>query len=386
MTAPARSIEPGHRPAAHYRDLRLLADDITGALDSAAAFTGLFGPLRVATGRGEAASLVVDCGTREKDGAVAAAAFAKSAGLLATKPGRLSFFKLDSLLRGHAGSELAAVLRRQAFDHVIVAPAMPDQGRFTEGGRQMAQRGSLRVSVGEDLAATLAAAGLAVALRRAGARPEPGVTIFDAGSNGDLDRIVAEGLASAGSILWVGSAGLAGALARGLGSGQTRLLPLGLPLLGLIGTDHAAMRAQLAGVAWHCLGIADAGDTTIRSMTAMLDRNGAVFVTCDLPRDIGRQAATTQIAVRFAALVDRLPPPATLFVSGGETLRNLLPGLRAKGLDVLGEHAPGVAVSRLAEGRWKGTTVVSKSGAFGGPDFLASLLASCRIHPGSVLS
>jgi len=45
--------------------LRLLADDLTGALDSAAEFAGLFGPVRVAWGAAGKGSLAIDTGTRE---------------------------------------------------------------------------------------------------------------------------------------------------------------------------------------------------------------------------------------------------------------------------------------------------------------------------------
>ena len=69
-------------------------------------------------------------------------------------------------------------------------------------------------------------------------------------------------------------------------------------------------------------------------------------------------------------LLERTPPPAILTVVGGETFAALCRGLRAWRLEVYGELEPGVAASRMVDGFWRGTHCVSKSGAFGEPDWL----------------
>jgi uncharacterized protein YgbK (DUF1537 family) len=66
----------------------------------------------------------------------------------------------------------------------------------------------------------------------------------------------------------------------------------------------------------------------------------------------------------------RLAPPRSLVVTGGATLFRLVRALGADSLLVQGELMPGIAVSRLQDGRWPGATVISKSGAFGAPDLL----------------
>jgi D-threonate/D-erythronate kinase len=96
---------------------------MTGALDSAAAFVPRFGALDVATSPGDAGPLVIDAGTREAAPAKAAERAARFAPALAPAPDRLCFLKVDSLLRGNAGAELAALLRAVAFDRVVIAPA-----------------------------------------------------------------------------------------------------------------------------------------------------------------------------------------------------------------------------------------------------------------------
>src|SRR5437667_414286 len=63
------------------------------------------------------------------------------------------------------------------------------------------------------------------------------VHVFDAEGDGDLDRVVEVGRRHPGPVLWCGSGGLAGALARG-GSSS---LPghLRRPVLGFFGSDQA---------------------------------------------------------------------------------------------------------------------------------------------------
>lgn len=360
--------------------LRMLADDMTGALDTAAAFAGIVSPLRVGITAGDGASLVLDTGTREKTPGEAAAAATSAASLLASAPGRLSFFKVDSLLRGHAGRELAAILATTGFDRVIIAPALPEQGRRTRSGHQHWIRDGAWTPTGEDLGATLTAAGHPVARLAPDDLGGPGISLFDAETPEDLDRIVAHGFAAGGSLLWVGSAGLARALARALRPSPPTTLAWRGPLLGLIGTDHAVTAAQLSAAPDHHLRLGLDGAAAIATR---LETTRAAFITCDLPDGTARPAARAAIAQRFSALIPELPQPGTLLVSGGETLRSLLPALGAAGVEVLGELQPGIAVSRLTEGRWAGTSVISKSGAFGEPGLFAALAAAASSHPTS---
>lgn len=374
MTALAR--DPVLAPRAAFAAIRMIADDMTGALDTAAAFAGLASPLRVGIAVQDTRSLVLDIGTRERDTEAATAAARMAAPLLAPSPGLLSFFKVDSLLRGHAGAELAAILATTRFDRIIIAPALPEQGRRTRSGRQVWIQGGTWTPTGEDIGAALAAAGSPVARLGPESLPVRGITLFDAETPEDLDRIVAHGFATGGSLLWVGSAGLARALARTMSGAPAPDLRWEGPLLGLIGTDHAVTAAQLETVAPLRREARDAA-----GIVALLARSGAAFATTPLPSGTTRMAARATIAAHFASLIAEVPQPGTLLVSGGETLRALLPALGATGLDVLGELQPGIALSRLAEGRWAGTTVISKSGAFGEPSLFADLALRASIAP-----
>jgi len=318
--------------------LRLLADDLTGALDSAARFVPMCGTVAVTWhGVATAGALVIDSGTRDLSADAARARIESCAPVL--DGGEPAFKKIDSLLRGHVALELAVCMRR--FDHCVLAPAFPYQGRISRNGRQLVRAGDTWRDTGVDLPAELRAFGVVAHLR-------------DAETDADLDAIVADGRRLPGRVLWCGSGGLAGALA---GHGVMPRPGLPRPILALIGSDHPISRAQVAAV------------------PAELH---AAVVRCDLPCGTGGREARHRIGAMFAATLRQVPRPGTLFVTGGKTLRDLCDALGVTHLEVDGEIEPGVPTSRLRGGHWDGQRLVSKSGAFGDTGFLAGLLGEAR--------
>src|ERR1700722_15445704 len=82
--------------------LRLIADDLTGALDTAAQFTGRIGPLPVLLDRMTAApeaSYALNLSCRDGDERTAVACTRDSLGCYSGAD--VAFKKIDSLLRGH---------------------------------------------------------------------------------------------------------------------------------------------------------------------------------------------------------------------------------------------------------------------------------------------
>jgi D-threonate/D-erythronate kinase len=196
--------------------MRLIADDLTGALDTAAEFVPLTGPVSVywneSLPKSIDGSAAFDSGTREKSETEAAATLVGMSSYLASAD--IAYKKIDSLLRGHTMAELAACLRCELWDRCIVAPAFPHQGRITSGGVQF------RVDAGEwvpvaDLVALLAEAGISALRGSTDAVLPPGVNVFDAATDDDLRRVARVGRSASGRVLWCGSAGLAQALANG---------------------------------------------------------------------------------------------------------------------------------------------------------------------------
>jgi len=353
--------------------LRVLADDLTGALDSAARFVSVAGPASTSCvptfwkpPRALSGPAAIDTGTRELTAADARATADRLACLL--EDAEPAFRKIDSLLRGHVAVEIAA--SRQGFDHVIIAPAFPFQDRITRSGRQLVRDPNGWRDIGPDLAAELEAESISVALCLPGEAAPAGTSLWDAETDADLLAIVAAGRALSGRVLWCGSAGLAGALAGGPSPPTPALRP---PVLALIGSDHPASIAQLSA-AWAYVHRIGRGDAEEAAPIARRLARGSVAVAVVAPPGADRLTARHHIAAVFAALLTFLDRPGTLFVAGGETLCAVCDCLGAERLDVDGEMVPGVPALILRGGRWDGLRVVSKSGAFGDAGLLLRLL------------
>ncbi|MFT2094147.1 four-carbon acid sugar kinase family protein [Acidiphilium multivorum] len=363
--------------------VRLVADDLTGALDAAVQFTGrnpgLPVLLRARNGAPVPETAAISTASRDLDADAAGRLMAAAAPFLARAG--LRFLKIDSLLRGHWPRDLA-ILLGACPDHVcILAPAFPAQRRITRNGRQYAPGAdgilaALPRSPGEELALAGCRARHipAGALRAADLAAAPGtVLICDALVQEDLDRLVVVARGHGAPILWCGSAGLARALA---GEGPCRIVPEPGPQLILIGSDHPVTHAQIAAVppsAAARVALGTDGERAASLVAQSLARTSCI-VTADLPRGLAPAEAAPMIAARLAATLPRLPRPSGLVVIGGETLASVCDVIGAEALCLAGEILPGVPVSRIGGGLWDGVRLISRSGAFGAPDFLARLL------------
>ncbi|WP_428031650.1 four-carbon acid sugar kinase family protein [Ancylobacter sp.] len=344
----------------------ILADDLTGALDSAAAFATTARPLDIGWRPGGPlpAAGAVDAATREGHAREAAERHKALAGWLAD--GRPAFKKIDSLMRGHWAVEIAALATARPDRRIVIAPSFPFQGRVTRDGRQW--RVGSNEPLGPSIADTLASAGI----------DRQQFVVRDAQTDADLDAAVADESAGGYRVLWVGTGGLAAALARAGGMNATAPdVDLPRPLLALIGSHHPVTFGQIAraeAVDPGCHIRLGGGPNAFGAVLSRLERGQAALVTVAFEGD--RASAARVIAERFARLLEASPRPGCLFVAGGETLRDVAEAVGAEGLAVEGALEAGLPVSRLRGGRLHGLAVISKSGAFGRPELLVDLAAA----------
>ncbi|MDN4982826.1 four-carbon acid sugar kinase family protein [Bradyrhizobium arachidis] len=353
--------------------VRMLADDLTGALDTAAEFVGLSGPFDVIWADGPVASgsgsLAIDSGTRERSKAESVEIVARLAPLL--PEGEIAYKKVDSLLRGAWAAELGACLATGHWASCVVAPAFDYQGRRTVGGQHFArtQQGDWH-RVGDNLLDQLKLDGIVARLADADTLTQGGVQVFDAESDVCLDRVVEMGRRMPGPVLWCGSGGLAGALARNHRADTSP--DLKRPVLGLFGSDQPATASQLAACGEATLALAEGeGGATVQRKLADDD---VALVNFRLSDGLSRSEAAQRIARELTTLTAALDPPGTLIVAGGETLKAVCLALGAHALEVTGRIVPGLPRSTLQGGRWAGVDVISKSGAFGARDLWRDLL------------
>ncbi|MDR3517677.1 MAG: four-carbon acid sugar kinase family protein [Azospirillaceae bacterium] len=369
-------------PGMETSRLFLIADDLTGALDSAAQFARPGKPVEVrwrAPASFAGARLAIDSATRELTSQQARSAVAALVAALPQDANALYYAKLDSLLRGHAGAEIAAWTFGLRPERCLIAPAFPFQNRVTRDGRQYFLHGGAWTPTQTDLRDDLQRQGLTVQLCRPGDAAPLGISLWDAACDADLAAVVAAGRAAGGPVLWCGSGGLAGALSATPQSAAAAVTALAGPVLGLFGTDHPVTMAQLDACGDLALQIAAGDAVGAGRVRSRLRAAGVALVRLDLPDGLSRGEAAERIGRHMHDLVRSLDPPGTLVVAGGETLRGLCLALEAEHLDLDGQLLPGVPSSTLRGGRFHGVRVISKSGAFGESDFLRRLVAPAQV-------
>lgn len=354
--------------------LKLLADDLTGALDTSAEFVGQFGPLEVFWSVDSVVEdqdrFAIDSGTRELGSNEAFAITRELAPMLAGAA--IAYKKIDSLLRGPWVAEVDACLQAGCWDACVVAPAFAYQGRRTRGGQHyaVASDGSWS-AVGTNIIQQIRERGLDARSGDPAAELQPGISVFDAETDEDLDRVVRIGRRYAGAVLWCGSGGLASALARGTDVGLSGTLKH--PVLGVFGSDHPATAAQLAICESILVRAADVRPSLDRIRQRLND--GIALVKLETPGAASRANAARHFAREIMHLGQSIDPPGTLLIAGGETLKALSVAVGARALQVLGRLEPGVPKSVIQGGSWAGVDVISKSGAFGPPDLWWKLLS-----------
>jgi uncharacterized protein YgbK (DUF1537 family) len=395
----------------------VIADDLTGALDTAAPFAAHGwrtcvvpwpGPSsrpgtpswpRVAGGSDV---VVVDTASRHVAPREAArrvrvvVAAARHADARTARAGGHFYKKIDSTLRGNVAAELAAFRAATAVGCLPLAPAFPAQGRTTRDGAVWVDGRPLRQS-----AAARDALAPAVSGDLARLAPPHALDVIDARTDADLRRIATRLARDARLGAVAGSGGLAGAIAACFGSRRKVAAPRAVRggVLVVSGSAHPAAQAQArALVAAGALGLI----APIDARTPIRDRRATETLAIDA-LSAGRTvvlacpalAAGARVPVRRAAAAgSRLAAIAravvtsgaagAVFTVGGDTTAAIVAAMGWAPLAVDGALVPGVAVVRLktpsagvAGPQW----LITKSGAFGDPNTLRRLVRRLTSTP-----
>jgi uncharacterized protein YgbK (DUF1537 family) len=369
--------------------LLILADDLTGAADTAGYFAraGFRTLVRFAPGKGESAE-VLALSTHSRHLSPKAAAQAQRRAL--AELGEVApwvYKKIDSTLRGHPADELWAIMEALGLDRVLVAPAFPEQGRTTVGGRQRVEGRPLeQTSFGgdSDLLRLFSSLDCPVryldlsAVRGEGLAPrfgEAGLYVADAERDEDLCCLARVSVETR-MRLWCGSAGLARALrahlAPGTGSGPSLPERARGPALVVAGSRHSATLRQVERLGEE--GALVAGlEATERAARALAAGQEVVLSTAALePGNPDKVAQGLGRAAR--GLVERAKVGG-LVLTGGDTALAVCAALESTGLWLRGEVEPGIPWGLLAGGPWAGLRVATKAGGFGGEGSLAQAVA-----------
>lgn len=375
----------------------IIADDLTGAADAAAAYGPTHTSSVIFDLQGvwpDADILSINTESRYLPEADAAAAVTAAVGH-ALEQHRRIFKKIDSLLRGNVGVEVAATLAgiTQGSNKglAIVAPAFPATGRTTDGGIvHVGGVPNTEGNFGGDVAAALAAGSLTVAVvpGQSGRTPEElaqhlrdaqergsAAVVLDAEHDDDLRIIAAAADLLDFPALLVGSGGLAGHIAprreeRTARNAQVRPVHR---TLTVIGSYSALARQQTealvaAGAEHITLDHATMDDTAVPCRVAEAMARRDVVLTPDPMGAVDKSQALVVAEALARATAAGIGHCDALVMTGGETATAVLKALGAGSFTVLGEIEPGVVMSLLPEPL---PLLVTKAGAFGDAGTLA---------------
>lgn len=359
-TSAVRAVKKQHPGTAlPASQIRILADDLTGACDAAAPFVHRGHPVRVWAGPSMAFFApepvqALHTASRNLSPQDAAHAVAEAARQLPRSPGTLVFKKIDSTLRGPIAAELASVQRALGAQAILFAPAFPAAGRIVREGvlevhdsTGPTQRRNLRDIFPAALQPQIALVPCAESLASAFSSGKS-LLLCDAVTQQELEAL-ARAAQSLPDLLFVGSAGLATALANLDDQAVAEdLLPRAARVLFIVGTTHPVTTQQLERLP------AAPASTTVQTRLLRIQ------LVPGATRQI-RDACTQY-------------QPDLLFLTGGDTAQLAATALSAHSFLLRGEFAPGVPWGIAQGGLFDGCIVITKSGGFGAPDLLCDIL------------
>jgi uncharacterized protein YgbK (DUF1537 family) len=400
--------------------LGIVADDLTGAMDSSGYFAsmGFSTEVILETDFPSTADVVVmTTNSRAEDPHIAGERVRQAVRSLA---GRIVYKKIDSTLRGNIGVELAVAMEELACEKAVVAPAFPTMGRTTVAGILMVNGAAVAetqfandpilpvkeshipslleqatrhkvscVSV-EDIEA-----GPESLYRKISEMPQDTV-VCDVTAQSHLTVIAQAAALAGGRWLLCGSGGLARELhflltrAPETSKVTPSSQPSG-PALVVVGTRNQVAANQLLKAKDKLgLPILNLAVEHLSQEDAISGKVGSTLEEAEhlLSREKGLAFSST--FSRYALALKHTVPAfmaevvagiltsrkfAGLFLSGGDIAVEVCRRLQVSAIRVHGEVEPGVPAGELVGGRSQGMRVVTKAGGFGTEEALVKSIA-----------
>jgi len=416
-------------------ELIIIADDVTGAADSAArcrqaglpAAIELFPSTDAAPAQRRPATVwALSTDSRFLQPALAAARVAAIVGNIA-RHGALAepterpirwYKKIDSTLRGNIGAELAAMLPEVTPKGIppqaIIAPAFPAQQRaLVDGYLRYAQQPPQSLHLPTMLAAQcdLSVGTIALTTVRAGVdqlrqallESSETLLVVDAESEEDLTRLAIAAAQALPHALYCGSAGLVGILAARLATDGRNpasiaaAAPISIadreigrhPILIVVGSGSTIAQQQVAHLRALPSVTVQEIDPTIPAtmvvprepMPPAEEQAAQPVIALHLPMPtvdsmlegpVARQYAAALADVALAYIEQH--QPATLLIVGGDTAVHLLQRLGVQQLHVVEELLPGMPVTVGRDRQGNTHRIILKAGNHGDATTVAALL------------
>lgn len=385
----------------------ILADDLTGAGDTAVQFVraGWDTELQLRPGKTAARVIAVTTDSRNHTAREAGDAVIATVQLLREAGITHLYKKIDSTLRGHVRAEVQAALGSWSPRAIaIVCPAFPAAGRTVVDGELRVDGVAVaQTAIGADPVTPVTESHIPTLLEASHLAAQPGesvsalaarikssgrIVVVDAVTDADLQRL-ADAVAVLGTdAIPVGSAGLARHLANVWIAEQPAK-----PAVVIVTSLQEVARRQAAAL--EAAGAYRYEPTPghliddrawVRSSAKILDHLDEVRSTLLLtaPADRSSDLPATLIPRRFADLVARIIMHSGsggisgLVVTGGDGARALAEALEATGINLRDEVVTGVPIGTMVGGPADGLPVVTKAGGFGDDNALVHAVQAVR--------
>lgn len=408
--------------------LGIIADDLTGALDTGVQFSKWGVPSLVGLKEfapAETTCLILNTDSRAIPARDAAEKACRAAQLLR---GRLVYKKIDSTLRGNLGAEILSVMHTLGLAKAVVAPSFPANGRTMRDGNLFVQGVLLeQTSFARDPRNAIAESYVPSLLARQAGEPVDLVTIdivergpkavhqairrstrqlvvADAESQQHLAHIARAVVQAEGRWLPVGSAGLAEELPAALGmvKGADRasrvcddlVFKPGGPILVVAGSRNPTTAEQVREASkvlnWPVVEpdvghLADR-DTAQSEVDRLADRavgdlvrcGGCIVATCFTPLQEDKSAVISWALGQATRQILERQPVHGLLLTGGDIALQACLALDAEALRPVTEVLPGLPVSLLVGGPWANMPIITKAGGFGATNAILQCLQCFR--------
>lgn len=369
--------------------LLFLADDLTGAMETAAILSQSGQPVRWGTACVPAVEnewvRVVDCQTRRLPVGRAVQRYTRLLKAARVLPGQV-YLKLDSTLRGSVVAALRAALAYYDTNSLVFCPSYPAQGRVLVDGQLLVHGKPLSAQTAADISLEpILGGGILDILRpveevvvkvrssrelRNLLGPGPGkrrvVACCDAQTDRDLRRIwsVLEDVGT--PVVLAGSTGLLSVRYPRLASAALDPAVLqGRKWLVVCGSMNPVARRQASLSRWSVF----EPPSTPRMIVDHLQAHDGVVLATPAQPIVDASSIQTWLMSASSAVLSRHDAAHGVIVFGGDTASSLLRESGAVDLQPAGELLPGVPCCWVTIGNAT-IPLITKAGGFGPPDLL----------------
>jgi uncharacterized protein YgbK (DUF1537 family) len=380
----------------------IVADDLTGALDTAARWAqfGLRTMVMLTTGQlPDTQAVAVHTASRA---ATAEQAYCRAKEAAQRLRGRYVYKKVDSTLRGNIGAEVEGVLDGLGLQKALLAPTFPAAGRTVQGGilrvhgvplaetefgrdsQWPARESHVPTLVARQARRTVAHLSLEVvaqgeeAIHQALQDCTAQLVVADAVEMEHLYALARAAAHMPQPWLCCGSAGLADGWLQALGFGQTAGEPLcwapqAGPVLVVAGSRHPATARQLRqaqevrGLHLSRLALEEGADSTQWPQARRMLTEGChvALTTTFSPYQPGGETGAAAHLAHATVWLCANSKILGLILTGGDTADAVCAAMGMAGVQVVGEVQPGIPAARGVGGQGEGLRLVTKAGGFG---------------------